>query len=461
MSSEVFVRAAQIWGIDAMPTPIRVSIQSGVPGIYITGMSDNAQIELRAMVRQAIRAAGFTIPRKSFSVELPGCSTPSRCRDMEFAIAAAILELTGQIPELPDDALLFGALDLEGHVRPQRGAYCVELMCAREGYTPVMAPTSDIMTECPTSLVSSLSELRSGIPAPKTYEFSIPGQAAPDFADIPGNAIAKTLIAAAVHARMGILLIGSKPAAESMAKAMPSIVPAPDESQVKRAMATYSAAAEPIIGAVAPYRRITADMPAGLIIGGGRPVRPGEVSLATSGVLHIEEAQTVPDTIINLLRAPAREHSVRIVRTECTYAFPADCQIVATAPACPCGHYGDPKHECTCTERRLQHHYERLRRLTNICPVIIHVDGQATKNDPTLSSEDMRDLIETGARIRAERGIDMPVDANAKRLYETAAPALETSRTVLEIARALADIRGHRAIQTEDMSLALATLHIM
>lgn len=461
MSSEVFVRAAQIWGIDAMPIPIRVSIQSGVPGIYITGMSDNAAIELRAMVRQAIRAAGFTIPRKSFSIELPGCSTPTRSRDIEFAIAAALLELTGQIPELPEDALFFGSLDLEGHVRPQRGAYCVELMCAREGYTPVMATTSDIVTECPTSFVSSLSDLRNGIPAPNTCEFSFPASSAPDFADIPGNAIGKTLIAAAVHARMGILLIGNDRVAEAMAQAVPSILPEPDENQVKRTMGTYSAAAEPIIGALSPYRRITSDMATGLIIGGGRPVYPGEVSLATSGVLHIAHANSVPDTLINLLRTPARERSVRIVRVEGTYAFPADCQMVATAPSCPCGHYGDPKHECTCTERRLQHHYERLRRLTSICPAVIHIANTTSRNEPTLSSEDMRALIEIGAHTRAERGIDMPVDVNAKRLFETAAPALETSRTVLDMSRALADIRGHHAIQTEDMSLALATFHIM
>ena len=40
---------------------------------------------------------------------------------------------------------------------------------------------------------------------------------------------------------------------------------------------------------------------------------------------------------------------MRLVRADGVYQFPADFQLVAAANPCPCGHLGDPGHECRCT----------------------------------------------------------------------------------------------------------------
>ena len=38
----------------------------------------------------------------------------------------------------------------------------------------------------------------------------------------------------------------------------------------------------------------------------------------------------------------------------------ADFMLVATMNPCPCGHLGDPTHECKCTEMQIQNYQKKL-----------------------------------------------------------------------------------------------------
>ena len=44
-----------------------------------------------------------------------------------------------------------------------------------------------------------------------------------------------------------------------------------------------------------------------------------------------------------------------------SYTMPADFALIAVASPCPCGNYGDPSAECTCTPHMVAEHQRRVR----------------------------------------------------------------------------------------------------
>lgn len=95
-------------------------------------------------------------------------------------------------------------------------------------------------------------------------------------------------------------------------------------------------------------------------MGGGRPVIPGEVSLAHHGVLFLDELPEFANNVLQALRQPMEEHEVRLVRVDGVYAFPCDFLLVAAANPCPCGHLGDPGHTCRCSPARVEAYRSKL-----------------------------------------------------------------------------------------------------
>ena len=67
------------------------------------------------------------------------------------------------------------------------------------------------------------------------------------------------------------------------------------------------------------------------IIGGGLPVLPGEVTLASGGVLMVGDIAMMPSTTVSALKRVAEDGRVRIVRVNGSYEFPADCVVIADA----------------------------------------------------------------------------------------------------------------------------------
>ena len=115
--------SAQLRGMEAMPVRVEVSIEDGLPRMTFSGMPDVEVIEARWRVRAALRSSGFSEPRKRIHVNLAPSELRKTGGDYDLAIAVGILVASGQIPPSAAEGRLFvGGLEVDGAVRPARGA---------------------------------------------------------------------------------------------------------------------------------------------------------------------------------------------------------------------------------------------------------------------------------------------------------------------------------------------------
>jgi magnesium chelatase family protein len=96
------------------------------------------------------------------------------------------------------------------------------------------------------------------------------------------------------------------------------------------------------------------------LVGGGRPLRPGEISLAHHGVLFLDELPEFARPALEALREPLECGSISIARAEQTAVFPARFQLVAAMNPCPCGFAGDPRKQCRCTPGQALRYRQRI-----------------------------------------------------------------------------------------------------
>ena len=97
------------------------------------------------------------------------------------------------------------------------------------------------------------------------------------------------------------------------------------------------------------------------MIGGGSGDRivPGEVTLAQSGVLFLDEFNLMSRSVIEALRAPLEDRKVLVSRLRNKIEYPASFMMIAAANPCPCGYYGEGD-RCTCSPAQRMGYLSKL-----------------------------------------------------------------------------------------------------
>jgi magnesium chelatase family protein len=218
------------------------------------------------------------------------------------------------------------------------------------------------------------------------------------------------------------------------------------------------------------------------MLGGGRPLRPGEISLAHRGVLFLDELPEFRRSVLEALRQPVEEGEIRVARAHGAARLPARFQLVAAMNPCPCGWWGDPDRACGCDDPALRRYRAKLSGpLLDRIDLCAHMprgdwDEIAGSAAPE-SSAVVRARVERARERQAERVRATGVTSNAElpepvlrgaagiandawRVLERAARGLHLSMRacvrVLRVARSIADLDDAEVVRADHTSQAVA-----
>ncbi len=487
--------SASVIGIDAHLVELEVNVtgKGGSAGeaessVSIVGLPDTAVKESRDRVKSALTSSGFPHPRGFTVVNLAPADLKKEGAAFDLGIALGMLAANGMLnhERLANTAVL-GELALNGAVRPVRGVLpAVSVLAANPQIQAVIVPAANAheaalaagrpIVYAVNHLIEAAELVNSGRGTPCRCDIrSFAGrmeQNVPDFAEVKGQLKAKRALEIAAAGGHNSLMIGPPGTGKSMlAMRLAGILPPMTREEMLETSRIHSvlgllSGGEPLMN-VRPFRNPHHTVSDVGLIGGGKDIRPGEISLAHNGVLFMDEFPEFKRHVLEVLRQPLENGRITVSRASGTCVFPARFMLCAAMNPCPCGR-GEVELGCTCKIMEKQRYLKKISGPL-LDRIDLHIEVKQLTQDELLSapageaSSVIRSRVIAARELQTRRYRDSQVNCNARmgsrelqefcrlnaasqKLLRQAITAFKLSPRaydrILKVARTIADLSG-------------------
>lgn len=373
------VYSAQANLLNVTPVSVETDITSRTLYAFaVVGLPDKAVEEARDRVSAAIKNSGYESTKsqnQKIVISLAPADVRKEGPHFDLSMALSYLLANDEIAFDPEGKIFLGELSLDGKVRPVHGILPVARFAKNKGFKELYVPEENVREA---ALIDSISVF--GVPTLKDLVTHLLGETlfkkAPltklskeavistiDFSDIRGQERAKRGLLIAAAGGHNAAMYGPPGTGKTMlAKAFAGILPELSFEEALEATGIHSVA-----GALSetfitnpPFRAPHHTASYVSLVGGGATPRPGEITLAHTGVLFMDEFPEFDRRVIESLRQPLEDKVISVSRAKGTAHFPANVLLVAAMNPCPCGNFGFRGKSCICTPSALSRYRRKM-----------------------------------------------------------------------------------------------------